>query len=88
VPLVKLKSKGQMTLPVEIRRELELEQGDLLDVEVTNGKIVLTPKAVVDKSDVIAAVREGLEEYRSGNTIGPFKSMEEFEAYLRQNPES
>ena len=34
VPFVKLKDKGQLTLPAEIRRELE--QGDLLDVEVAN----------------------------------------------------
>jgi bifunctional DNA-binding transcriptional regulator/antitoxin component of YhaV-PrlF toxin-antitoxin module len=83
VPFVKLKDKGQLTLPAEIRRE----QGDLLDVEVANGKIVLT-KAVADEEDVVAAVREGLEEYRAGQTLGPFESMEEFEEYLRQHPES
>lgn len=84
VPFVKLKDKGQLTLPAEIRRELELEQGDLLDVEIANGKIVLT-KAVVDEEDVVAAVREGLEAYRKGDVTPAFDDIDELVAYLKKS---
>lgn len=36
--LVKLKQKGQMTLPAELRRALSLKEGDLLEANVENGK--------------------------------------------------
>ena len=47
--LVKLKQKGQLTLPVAVRRALSLGQGDLLEATVEDGKVVLYPKAVVDR---------------------------------------
>ncbi len=49
MPLVKLKQKGQLTLPVEIRRELALDEGDVLEAQVKDGKILLTPKELVDR---------------------------------------
>jgi antitoxin MazE len=52
--LVKLKGKGQMTLPVEIREQLSLDEGDLLEANVEKGKIVLTPKTVVDRAAAFA----------------------------------
>jgi AbrB family looped-hinge helix DNA binding protein len=48
--LVKLKGKGQMTLPVEIREQLSLDEGALLEANVEKGKIVLTPKTSVDRA--------------------------------------
>lgn len=52
--LVKLKGKGQMTLPVEIREQLSLDEGDLLEANVEKGKIVLIPKTVVDRAAAFA----------------------------------
>ncbi len=43
-----LRAKGQVTLPDEIRRAARLEEGDLLDVEVTAEGILLRPQKVVD----------------------------------------
>jgi AbrB family looped-hinge helix DNA binding protein len=48
--LVKLKGKGQMTLPVEIREQLSLDEGDLLEASIEKGKVVLTPKTVLDRA--------------------------------------
>jgi AbrB family looped-hinge helix DNA binding protein len=47
--LVKLKQKGQMTLPAEIRTALSLKEGDLLEINIENGKVSLSPKMVVDR---------------------------------------
>ena len=38
-----LSSKGQVVLPVHVRRQLRLHQGDPLAVEVRDGSIVLRP---------------------------------------------
>ena len=41
-----LTSKGQITLPAEIRRQLRLKQGSKMDVVVNDaGQIVMTPAA-------------------------------------------
>lgn len=39
-----LTSKGQITLPVVIRRQLGLEKGTSLKVELRGGEIVLIPQ--------------------------------------------
>lgn len=43
-----LRGKGQVTLPEEIRRAARLEEGDLLDVEMTAEGILLRPQKVID----------------------------------------
>ena len=44
-----LTSKGQITLPAEIRRRLRLKQGSKIDVVVNDaGQIVMTPAAAVE----------------------------------------
>ncbi len=43
-----MRGKGQVTLPEEIRRAARLEEGDLLDVEVTAEGILLRPRKVID----------------------------------------
>jgi AbrB family looped-hinge helix DNA binding protein len=49
MPLVKIKHKGQMTIPAEIRDRLQLHQGGLLEATTDGRSIILTPKALVDR---------------------------------------
>ncbi|MFD5252314.1 MULTISPECIES: AbrB/MazE/SpoVT family DNA-binding domain-containing protein [Streptomyces] len=42
-----LRKKGIITIPQEIRDQLDLEEGDHLVVAVEDGRIVLTPASVV-----------------------------------------
>lgn len=51
MPYVKVKTKGQVTIPAEFRRDLNLKEGDLLEAVVERGGIVLKPKTVVDRYD-------------------------------------
>jgi AbrB family looped-hinge helix DNA binding protein len=51
MPYVKVKTKGQVTIPAEFRRDLNLKEGDLLEAIVERGGIVLKPKTVVDRYD-------------------------------------
>jgi len=43
-----LRAKGQLTLPEEIRTAAHLEEGDLLDAEITSEGILLRPRKVID----------------------------------------
>ena len=47
---VRVRKKAQMTLPLSVRKELGVEEGDYLDVQVRNGEIVLKLVKVVDKN--------------------------------------
>ena len=49
MPLVKVKEKFQITLPVELREVLHLAVGDLLEATIQGQTIVLKPKDVVDR---------------------------------------
>ncbi len=44
-PVVRLKRKGQITLPVLVRTQLALREGDLLRVSVHGRQVVLEPAA-------------------------------------------
>lgn len=44
MPTTTLTSKGQMTLPKEIRDQLGLKAGDQLDVSVQDRRIVMMPR--------------------------------------------
>jgi antitoxin PrlF len=43
-----LRAKGQLTLPDEIRKAAHLEEGDLLEAELTPGGILLRPQKLID----------------------------------------
>ena len=43
-----LRAKGQITLPEDIRRAARLEEGDLLEAEITAEGILLRPQKLID----------------------------------------
>jgi antitoxin MazE len=47
--LVKLRARGQVTLPSFIRERLHLEEGSLVLIRVVDNTIVLIPQETVDK---------------------------------------
>ncbi|TET76693.1 MAG: AbrB/MazE/SpoVT family DNA-binding domain-containing protein, partial [Candidatus Cloacimonadota bacterium] len=44
MPLVQVREKAQITIPSKIRKTLGIKQGDYLEAEVEDNKIVLIPK--------------------------------------------
>jgi AbrB family looped-hinge helix DNA binding protein len=48
--LVRMLRGGQVTLPAEARKALNLGEGDYLDLEVTDGGLTLRPVAIVDRA--------------------------------------
>lgn len=81
---MKVKSKGQVTIPARMREKFHLEDGNLLEVFFRGNEIILRPKAVVDRHELKSYLKEGLSELRAGKTIGPFNSMKEYETYINR----
>jgi len=81
LPLVKVKTKYQVTLPTDIRRKAGLAVGDLLEAKIEGKKITLTPKSIVDRG-----LAESLENFKKGRYYGPFDSAEDMIRSLRQRP--
>lgn len=81
--LTRLRSKGQITIPDDIRRTLRIEEGDVLDVAVEGGSIVLRPKKLVEASQAWfwsdawqAGEREASADIAAGRLTG-FESDDE-----------
>ena len=45
--LVQIKKRSVITLGAELRKELRLNEGDVLDVSVEEGKIILEPQKLI-----------------------------------------
>jgi AbrB family looped-hinge helix DNA binding protein len=66
---VELRSKSQITVPREVVSQLELSEGDKLEVQIKDGMICLVPVAVYPKSYVAAlerAAADTAEAYKRG----------------------
>lgn len=47
--LLKVQSKGVITIPKEMREVLNLEEGDFLEINLKNKNLILKPVQVIDK---------------------------------------
>jgi antitoxin PrlF len=84
-----LRAKGQLTLPDEIRQAAHLEEGDLLDAEITEDGILLRPRKVIDSTQAWfwtptwqAGEREADSDRQAGRSQ-TFSSGEAFTEGLR-----
>src|SRR5438128_4558886 len=97
--LVKIQRKGQMTLPSRLRSAIGVAEGDMVEASVQRGKIVLTPKLVIDRSKlpnadddytpaqrrvIDARLAEAEADIRHGRVHGPFETHEEMMAFLEK----
>ena len=65
MPLIQVRKKAQITIPSKIRKILGVKEGDYLDVEVEDNKIILTPKVIIDRvAPVISKNEEILKRVR------------------------
>ena len=68
---VKIGASRQVAIPKKIHEELHLRAGDYLEIELRNGTLVLTPKA--------------LDDVKKGRVQGPFRSAKEVVQSLRRS---
>jgi AbrB family looped-hinge helix DNA binding protein len=64
--VAQLSSRGTVTLPAALRRELGLSEGDVLTVRIANGAIVLTPAVL---TEVEAYTDARIREFESAATM-------------------
>ncbi|MBI2166467.1 MAG: AbrB/MazE/SpoVT family DNA-binding domain-containing protein [Chloroflexi bacterium] len=88
--LIQVRRKAQVTLPQSVRRALNIEEGDLLDIRVKDGEIVLRVKKLVDKEQAWfwtrrwqEGERKAEEDIRSGH-IHSFDRAKEATAFLHK----
>jgi bifunctional DNA-binding transcriptional regulator/antitoxin component of YhaV-PrlF toxin-antitoxin module len=73
-----IKKKYQVVIPQRVRQQIGVRVGDLLEAQAYKGKIVFTPKSMVDR-----ALAEGLDDLEKGRVHGPFASAAETLASLQ-----
>ncbi len=79
MPVVKIGVSRQVVIPKKIHDKLGLHPGDYLEVELKGNKLVLSPKALIEKR-----LAEGLEDIKKGRVYGPFRSVKAMLRSLHQ----
>jgi len=87
--LTKVTRNGQITLPASLRRAVNIEVGDYIEVTVQDDGLLLTPKKLIDKSQAYfwteewqKRERQADEDKKAGRSVA-FDSAEEAVAFLR-----
>lgn len=50
--LIKVREKGQVTLPVFIRKSLDLTKGSIVLAKIVDNSVVLVPQRTIDKDQI------------------------------------
>ena len=79
----KMTRNGQITIPASVRKDLGIDEGDLVEIEIVDERAVLIPKKLVDKNqayfwakDWQAAEKATDQDVRTGR-VKVFDSVEE-----------
>lgn len=56
---IRVRRKGQVTIPLELRSKLAIEEGAVLEAKAENGSIIITPLPPIEPGEVV-----GEEEYK------------------------
>lgn len=76
---------GTFTIPVEIRKKANLEDGNFIEVKYKPDEnvVILKPKVLIDEEDYVILskkgekmIEEALEAEKSGDVVGPFSDIE------------
>lgn len=84
--IIELRKKSQVTIPKEIVDELNLQEGDHLEVSVKDGAVIIEPVAVYSKSYIkkLENTLMRLNEEPTKYNVGPFESVEDAISYLEE----
>ena len=85
ISLSKVTRHGQITLPAAVRKELDIQEGDLVEIQVVDDRAVVTPKKLVDKSQAYFWTEEwqkGEAEAEADIKAGRVKAFDSVEELL------
>lgn len=82
MPVIKVIRHGQITLPKEFRDALGIDEGQILEAELENSRIVLKPLAFVERGSVLSSkgkqkVKEALEDIKKGAVSKTYDDVDE-----------
>ena len=95
----RIQHKGQVTIPTRLRTQAGLAKGDLVEFSYQRGKIVITPKVVIDRSSfpnaddeytpeqrrfIDAHLAEAVEDIRAG-LVYSFASAKEASTFIEES---
>ncbi len=74
MPIVKIRTNRQVTVPKAIFDDLGLREGDFVEVSIQGSDIVIRPKRLVDMDDSLSAeeeelVEKGFEQLKNGKYV-------------------
>lgn len=87
----RIQHKGQVTIPTRVREQAGLNKGDVVEFTYQRGKIVITPKVIIDRSQfptaddeytpaqrriIDARLDKADEDIRAGRTVGPLTAKQ------------
>jgi len=81
--LIQVREKAQITIPSKIRKALDIKEGDYLEAEVEDNKIVFIPKVLIDKTEPVTLSKKGEEMFKEAlgdvkkGRVKKFKNVEE-----------
>jgi len=75
--IVQVLRNGQITLPIEIRRALNLKRGSFLDIKLKGKAVLLVPQTVTDEEGLKRKVSEVINRVRAKNKNIPPEEIEE-----------
>ncbi len=88
-----------MTIPTRLQTKAGIAEGDLVEATFHRGKIVLTPKSAIDRSQfqnadeeytpaqrrmIDARLAKSLADIKKGRTSGPFDTADEMVASIKK----
>lgn len=98
IALVKVQPKGQVTIPLRLRNQAGIADGDIVEARFRRGRIELVPMVLVQKSafpnaddEYTSAQRKAVnsrlaksaDELRKGRGAGPFHTADEMIAHMK-----
>ena len=78
---VKIGASRQVAIPKKLHDQLGLTPGDYLEIELRGGKLILTPKQLIDKR-----LEEAEDDVRRGRILGPFGTAKQAMKALHKRP--
>ena len=76
-----IRDNSQIAFPQEVINGLHLEAGDILNVDVENGKIIFSPEeenSWENNPEIKTSIQRGLKDIDEGRTHGPFDNAGDF----------
>ena len=85
--LTKINERGQLTIPVEMRKILHCEPGDYVEVVMEGAVLKVVPKTVIDKDQAWFWTKEwqkGEKEAEADYRAGKYKTAKSVKEFLKE----